>query len=137
MQILSKEECWYWAGSQKSSGYGIIKVEDRYEPAHRVIYEALVGEIPESLEPDHLCENPICINPEHIEPVTHAENIKRHFKRNYAEVCRNGHPKSKYTSWVKDKRSPTGKSFQCRECHRINREARRERILQESEGKNG
>ena len=48
--------------------------------AHRVYYERHVGPVPEGLELDHLCRNPGCVNPEHLEPVTHAENIRRGYQ---------------------------------------------------------
>lgn len=49
--------------------------------AHRVAYEALVGRIPDGLTLDHLCENKRCVNPDHLEPVTRAENLRRHAER--------------------------------------------------------
>ena len=45
--------------------------------AHRMIYELLVGPIPDGLEIDHLCRNRGCVNPGHMEPVTHRENLMR------------------------------------------------------------
>lgn len=45
--------------------------------AHRAVYEHYVGPIPEGLELDHLCKNPPCVRPEHLDPVSHAENIRR------------------------------------------------------------
>ena len=45
--------------------------------AHRVAYELLVSRIPKGLELDHLCRNPTCVNPSHLEPVTHKENALR------------------------------------------------------------
>jgi hypothetical protein len=48
-----------------------------HKAAHRVVYEALVGPVPEGLELDHLCKESRCVNPAHLEPVTHAENVRR------------------------------------------------------------
>lgn len=45
--------------------------------AHRVAYELWVGPIPEGMELDHRCKVRACINPAHLEPVTHAENMRR------------------------------------------------------------
>lgn len=45
--------------------------------AHRVVYESLVGPIPAGLELDHTCRVRRCVNPDHLEPVTHAENQRR------------------------------------------------------------
>lgn len=75
---LVEEEtgCWVWQRST-SRGYGYVTRGGRCVPAHRWYYEHLVGPIPEGLELDHLCRNPPCVNPDHLEPVTHAENMRR------------------------------------------------------------
>jgi hypothetical protein len=65
--------CWPWRGTHESTGY----VRFRGRPAHRVVYEALVGPIPEGLVIDHLCHNKLCMNPEHLEAVTSVENLNR------------------------------------------------------------
>jgi len=45
--------------------------------AHRFAYELLVGPIPEGMDLDHVCGVRLCVWPEHLEPVTHAENLRR------------------------------------------------------------
>ena len=71
--------CWEWQGSRTPDGYGRINSGGRGVPlpAHRVSYELHVGPIPEGFEIDHLCKNPGCVNPAHLEAVTHKENIRR------------------------------------------------------------
>jgi hypothetical protein len=71
------EACWPWTAAKTSCGYGKIGVAGRTRPAHRVSYELFVGPIPEGLTLDHLCRNPACVNPEHLEPVTQRENTRR------------------------------------------------------------
>ena len=72
--------CWEWTGS-KNRGYGKISMKDNTTIlAHRAMYEMLVGPIPAHLELDHLCRNKSCVNPEHLEPVTHIENQIQCFK---------------------------------------------------------
>lgn len=68
--------CWIWQLTG-SEGYGTTKVNGVSRAAHRVYYERDVGPIPDGLEIDHLCRVRRCCNPEHLEPVTHAENVRR------------------------------------------------------------
>lgn len=70
--------CWEWLHAA-SNGYGHVFVPEKGQPmgAHRWMYEKANGRIPEGLHLDHLCENPICCNPDHLEPVTHTENMRR------------------------------------------------------------
>lgn len=69
--------CWYWARAVTNTGYGHVWDGTAVRKAHRVVYEALVGDVPDGLELDHLCRNRICVNPDHLEPVTHLENVRR------------------------------------------------------------
>lgn len=69
--------CWVWRGARKQLGYGLYRVGAKLKQAHRVAYELMVGPIPDGLVLDHLCRNPECVNPAHLEPVTHQENIRR------------------------------------------------------------
>ena len=71
-----KDSCWNWTGPQERE-YGILWDGERNHRAHRWAYEHFVGPIPEGLEIDHLCFNTLCVNPKHLEPVTHEENLKR------------------------------------------------------------
>lgn len=75
-KIEKTDTCWNWLGWSKS-GYGGLSKDGKRHRAHRYIYELLVGKIPEGLEIDHLCRNKKCVNPEHLEPVTHSENMRR------------------------------------------------------------
>lgn len=69
--------CWEWQGWRNDANYGYLHSDGRDRCAHRVAYEALIGPIPSGMELDHLCTNPPCVNPAHLEPVTHAENQRR------------------------------------------------------------
>lgn len=72
------DDCWVWHGSTTLEGYGMFYAgPGQRRPAHRAVYELLEGPIPDGLEPDHLCRNRACVNPAHIELVTHSENVRR------------------------------------------------------------
>ena len=70
-------ECILFAGSVNTDGYGMLFDEGKQLRAHRVMYESLVGEIPLGKHIDHLCRVRLCINPDHMEPVTNVMNIMR------------------------------------------------------------
>lgn len=69
--------CWNWTRSLMPTGYGHLTINNEQVLAHRFLYESMCGPIPKGLDLDHLCENPRCVNPTHLEPVTHAENCRR------------------------------------------------------------
>lgn len=71
------DECWSWHGLVDKYGYG--KHGNAY--AHRVAYTEIRGAIPAGLSIDHLCCNKLCVNPAHMEPVTHGENSRRAWAR--------------------------------------------------------
>lgn len=69
--------CWNWIGGKHPRGYGIFWVNGRNIYAHRYFYEYLYDPVPSGLELDHVCRNNACVNPFHLEPVTHAKNMRR------------------------------------------------------------
>jgi hypothetical protein len=86
-------DCWEWTGSL-NKGYGQWSAR----MAHRLVWEVLVGPIPDGLTLDHLCRNSRCVNPDHLEPVTQAENNRRGYGWPAANArkthCPEGHPYS-------------------------------------------
>jgi hypothetical protein len=70
--------CWVWNRKGKNShGHCAVWISGKEYSAHRTVYEQYVGPIPKGLVLDHLCENPPCVNPDHLHPTTSAENIRR------------------------------------------------------------
>lgn len=103
--------CWEWFGGVNSAGYG----------PHKRFYERFAGPVPPGLELDHLCRNKLCVNPEHLEPVTHLENIRRGEKANRTH-CVRGHSLDLLNTYIK----PNG-SRNCRTCRRNALRALRQR----------
>lgn len=74
---VDEKGCWRWTGRHTTLGYGQLHVGGRDYLAHRLMYERDRGPIPSGLELDHLCRVRDCVNPAHLEAVSHAENIRR------------------------------------------------------------
>ncbi len=72
-----KTNCWVWQRYKDSKGYGIIKRFGKNHKAHRFFYEQHKRKILVGFQLDHLCRNTSCVNPEHLEVVTNAENTRR------------------------------------------------------------
>ena len=109
--VEDEDGCWRWTGPT-AGGYGRVQIY-----AHRWMYEREVGPIPDGLQIDHLCRNPLCVNPEHLEPVTHAENQRRKSER---PVCGKGHVFTEETTYW------TPKGYRkCRICITTNNEPTR------------
>ncbi len=110
--------CWIWTASRTRLGYGQVWWDNRMVEAHQVVYRLLVGEVPNGLELDHLCGVRSCVNPDHLEPVTHQENCRRGRGGEYwasKTHCPQGH---KYAgdNLVVVVRKNGSKSRQCRAC---------------------
>jgi hypothetical protein len=116
--------CWEWTASCNLGGYGQTWWNKRVRVAHRVVYEVLVGPVPEGMELDHLCRNRRCVNPDHMEPVTRAENCRRGAgpatqSARYAAIthCPQGHPYNETNThrYIQRGKYPTRR---CRACAR-------------------
>ena len=118
-------DCWEWTAAKHKKGYAQFRADGSMKQAHRWLWEQLVAPLPRHLELDHRCLVRHCVNPDHLEPVTHAENVRRAryrlsaaLSRRWAEYhathprCRYGHKfTEENTMHYKNKR-------QCRTCNR-------------------
>lgn len=121
--------CWEWVGARDSRGYGNVRVNGRVRKAHCVVYELVRESIPADLECDHLCRVPWCVNPAHLELVTHAENVQRGAARwvpaarqRAKRRCPQGHAYTKANTYVQ----PSTGGRACRMCARERKRARGE-----------
>lgn len=93
-KVEKSSGCWNWKAATNTTGYGVFGLQGgrRNVLAHVFSYERANGPVPDGLELDHLCRNPRCVNPAHLEAVTHRENMRRGAVTNQG-VCRKAsHP---------------------------------------------
>lgn len=93
---LVEGRCWVWTTRLNDSGYATFTDDGLQFRAHRFAYEMTLGPIPEGMQLDHLCRTRHCVRPSHLEPVTHAENMKRSVAgrrvwRSERTHCNHGH----------------------------------------------
>ncbi len=69
--------CIEWTGARNVFGYSIFRFRLKTRSGHKWLYDRLFGKTPKGLELDHLCRNRACVNPIHLERVTHLENMRR------------------------------------------------------------
>ena len=99
--------CWLWLGSIRKNGYGCIGVghaldgDERTSSAHKISYEYFIGPVPKGKVLDHKCRIRCCVNPDHLEPVTMQENVRRgelaaanKLRFSKQTHCKKGHPLS-------------------------------------------
>ncbi len=122
--MATADGCMLWEGALTGSGYGSVWNEGKWWLAHRLAYVQEVGDVPDGMELDHLCNKPSCCNPNHLEPVTHAENVRRGGATN-VDTCKNGHP------WTDENIISTGRPNRtCRICKNEANRAHRLRNLE-------
>lgn len=122
--VTKTDSCWIWNGPTTKSSrpnakpYGYLEIQRKNYKAHRLMYEFYIGPIPEGLVLDHVierCNNTLCVNPQHLEPVTQQENTRRYFAS--FDTCVNGHEYSLENTYIR----PDNNTRQCRQCRRDKR----------------
>ena len=112
--------CMEFQGHIGKNGYGYVMFRDHTPRlVHRTVYEFIKGPIPKGLQLDHLCRNRICVNPDHLEPVTHRVNSLRgrgapalNAKKTH---CPKGHEYTPENTYLQ-KRPPNDVGRICRTC---------------------
>ena len=110
-------DCWLWTGRLRKDGYANFSFEGRHVLAHRFAYELEIGPIPDGLTLDHLCRVRHCVRPDHLEPVTQAENVKRGqtgWHNKLKTHCKNGHPFNETNTTI-----PPDGYRRCRLCKKL------------------
>lgn len=124
--------CWTWLGATTADGYGQVRRDGTRKEGtrklgrvHRLVYEDLVGDIPEGQQIDHLCRNTRCALPAHLEPVTAQVNTLRSRAPSAVsarrDTCHRGHPYTPENTRIRTKRSVVRGvrlSRVCRTCQR-------------------
>lgn len=115
-----------WLGAKDAAGYGRIRIDGKVRLAHIVIYEIYKNKVPHGLELDHTCRVRSCVNPLHLEAVTHAVNMNRAYPYWYKTKCKKGHELNNSNTYI----SPIGRRI-CRKCSNISAKKYRERKIHE------
>ena len=117
--------CWNWSGT-RVRGYGVFSYADKPRKAHRWALQFLWQggrQIPGDLDVDHLCANPICVNPLHLRACSARENLLAEHSNSFAlRASRKTHcPRGHLLSGSNVKISSVWKTRSCRECQNISR----------------
>lgn len=115
------EKCWKWQG-RTNCGYGVFSIGYKNHYAHRLMYAMRIGTIQEGKVIDHICRNRACVNPNHLEVVTHQVNILRGegpTANNARKThCKHGHAFAHDNLWISYNNNGSKRKRWCRTCQR-------------------
>ncbi len=86
VNIKGKDDCWEWTAAKSKKGYGRFKVDGKLVSPHRFSYELENGEIPEGMFICHKCDNPPCVNPDHLFVGTGSDNMKDCYEKGRSTI---------------------------------------------------
>lgn len=122
VDTTSASPCWLWTGNMEPNGYGRVMVNYVRYGAHRAVYEFLVEPVPAEMYIDHLCRRPACVRPDHLEPVTPAENVRRGLSgrlREWPTHCRRGHDLSEGNYYERKRPDGSVQARACKQCQHV------------------
>lgn len=118
-KVQRTDTCWLWTGSLDRNGYGRFRAEDVEYKAHVWAWQQIHGPKAPGMDLDHLCSSRACVRPDHLEQVTHRENLLRSSglaaRAAAATHCPQGHPYDAENTYV----NPTLGHRTCRTCRRV------------------
>jgi hypothetical protein len=125
-------DCWIWHGaSHTGTGYGVVVYKGKQTTVHRAMYQLITGRaLSQDMEVDHICNTRLCINPTHLQAVSHAENMR--LGRERRTHCRAGHEwndTNTYATTVKRRQGGTREQRYCRVCRAIAQQNLRTRLI--------
>ena len=134
-RVVKSDNCWEWTGKKQSSGHGqvILHRGAKQLGAHRVSWEIHNGSIPKGMYVCHKCDNPSCMNPDHLFIGTNLDNIKDMWAKGRGKPppdvkssrteCPKGHPFDEQNTY----HYPFHNGRRCRECHKLDQRRARKK----------
>lgn len=113
--------CWRWIAATTSQGYGNFWIAGSYVAAHRAVWEELVGPLSPNADLHHVCENTLCVNPDHLHPMSRSDHKAEHAI--VVTHCPKGHPYDAANTYVPKR---NGRRV-CRACRAESERRRRAR----------
>lgn len=115
-KINKTDTCWLWTASLDTHGYGHVSYGGKLRLAHRLLYELLKGPIPDGCVLDHICRTRHCVNPDHLRPMSAAQNNSRELAVSFWSQkthCPKGHEYTPENTYIE-----VYGARRCRQCQR-------------------